>query len=385
MKNYKLIWSALSNAEYGSLTVSLPDGSKKQFIGKKSGPNSDIQILNNSLIDLVISGGDVAFGEAYIDGLWNSADLAKLLTFLTLNSHALEEFFHARKLQAVLLFFKSLLTKNTKRGSKKNIRAHYDLGNEFYSLWLDQTMTYSSALFAEKNISLAEAQKQKYRQILSNLNEGNVLEIGCGWGGFAQEAAQDGRKVTCLTISPKQRDFAKHRIANHNLEKFVEIKLQDYRDEKAVYDNAVSIEMFEAVGKEYWDEYFQKLANVLKSKGKAVLQIITIDEQVFNDYKNRVDFIQKHIFPGGVLPSKTTIHNLAKKHGFELKSELNFGLDYAKTLEIWLDNFDAKNKEIKDMGFSEEFMRKWRFYLCYCIAGFLSNRTDVVQFELMKM
>ncbi len=385
MKNHELIWLALANAEFGSLTVLLPDGSKKEFIGKNSGPIADIKIIDDSLIDLIVSGGDVAFGESYMQGLWSSSDLAKLLTFLTLNSQALEEFFHARKLKAFMLFLKSFFVKNTKRGSKKNIAAHYDLGNDFYSLWLDETMTYSSAIFSNPNASLAEAQREKYRQILSNLNAGNVLEIGCGWGGFAQEAAEDRRKVTCLTISPKQREFAKKRIANCGLENLVEIKLQDYREEKATYDNVVSIEMFEAVGKEYWGKYFQKLNEVLKSKGKAVLQIITIDELVFKDYKNRVDFIQKHIFPGGVLPSKTAIRELAKKYGFEVKSELEFGLDYAKTLEIWLSNFDEKCEEIKKMGFSQEFIRKWRFYLCYCIAGFLSKRTDVIQFELTKL
>jgi cyclopropane-fatty-acyl-phospholipid synthase len=385
MKNYELIWLALSEIEYGSLTISLPTGLKKEFFGKKFGPNADIKILNEEVITAIIVGGDVAFGESYIDGMWDSSDLAKLLTFLTLNSQSLEKFFHAQKLQALILFIKSLFTKNTKRGSKKNIRAHYDLGNEFYRLWLDKTMTYSSALFGGEEISLSAAQKKKYQQILSNLKEGNILEIGCGWGGFAQEAAENGKEITCVTISPKQREFAQNRMSDLGLENLVKINLQDYREEKKIYDNVVSIEMFEAVGKEYWDTYFQKLNDVLKSGGKAILQIITIDEEVFKDYKNRVDFIQKHIFPGGVLPSKTVIRSLAKNHGFSLNSELEFGRDYAKTLEIWLNNFDSKKLEIKNMGFSEEFIRKWRFYLCYCIAGFLSARTDVVQFELTKL
>ena len=385
MKNYDLIWSALKNSDYGSLKVTLPNGLEKNFAGKKLGPKANISIKDEQLINLVISGGDVAFGEAYIEGLWDSSNLPELLTFLTLNSHALEDFFHARKFKSFLLFLSSLLTKNTKRGSKKNISAHYNLGNDFYELWLDETMTYSSAIFANKKISLFEAQKAKYQNILSKLKSENVLEIGCGWGGFAEEAAKMDKKVTCLTISTRQQDYAIKRIKKQNLHELVQIKLQDYREEKGVYDNIVSIEMFEAVGQEYWHKFFQVMKNSLKLGGKAVLQIITIDEQVFKDYKNRVDFIQKHIFPGGVLPSKAIIRQLAKNYGFKIKDEFSFGEDYAKTLEIWLQNFDAKYEQIKSLKFSDEFIRKWRFYLCYCIAGFNSRRTDVVQFELEKI
>jgi len=385
MKNYDLIWSALKNAEYGSLKVILPDGLERHFEGKNLGPKADIAIKDNELINAVISGGDVAFGEAYIEGLWDSSDLSELLTFLTLNSHALEEFFHARKFKSFILFLSSFLTKNTKRGSKKNISAHYDLGNNFYELWLDETMTYSSAIFNDKTSFLKEAQQAKYQNILSKLKLETVLEIGCGWGGFAEVAAKIGKKVTCLTISSRQQEYAFQRIKKQNLDHLVKIKLQDYREEKGVYDNVVSIEMFEAVGQEYWNKFFQVTKSSLKSGGKAILQIITIDEQVFKDYKNRVDFIQKHIFPGGVLPSKTAIRELAKSHGFKINDEFCFGQDYSKTLTIWLKNFDAKYDQIKSLGFSDEFIRKWRFYLCYCIAGFNSKRTDVVQFELEKI
>lgn len=385
MKNYDLIWSALENCQYGALSVTTYDGTIKNFRGKNLGPIADIQLKDDRVIDWVISGGDVAFGEAYMEGFWDSSNLADFLTFLALNSHALEDFFHARKIQALVLFFKNIFTKNTKKGSKKNIQAHYDLGNDFYQLWLDQSMTYSSAIFGDQDLSLLEAQEKKYQRILSKLNAGDILEIGCGWGGFAQKAAESGKKVTCLTISPKQREYALSRLKKHKLENITNIKLQDYRDEKTLYDNVVSIEMFEAVGKEYWNKYFQILRDTLKSKGKAVLQIITIDEQVFEDYRNRVDFIQKHIFPGGVLPSKSIIRDLAKDHGFEVKNEFAFGLDYAKTIAIWLDNFDAKHDQIRALGFAEDFLRKWRFYMCYCIAGFKAKRTDVVQFELQKI
>lgn len=384
-KNYELIWQALQRVEYGTLTVKLPNGEEKKFGGKTALPQAEIEIKNNDLFDDVITGGDVALGESYMEGLWSSKDLPALMCFLTLNSHALEDFFHAKRLQAFLLFIRSLFTRNTKRGSKRNIKAHYDLGNDFYELWLDESMTYSSALFQDKNISLFEAQQQKYRNILSKLNSGSILEIGCGWGGFAEIAAKENHQLTCLTISQRQQQFALERMKNHQLQNAVEIKLQDYRQENGTYDNIVSIEMFEAVGQEFWKNYFETLRRCLKPSGKAVLQIITIDEGVFKDYLNRVDFIQKHIFPGGLLPAKSSIRNLSQQHGLKIKSELSFGQDYAKTLQIWLERFDEKYDAIKAMGFSDEFIFKWRFYLAYCIGGFSCNRTDVVQFELEKI
>ncbi len=383
-KNYQFLWQALENIAYGSLQITLADGESKTFSAPNSGPQAQITIKNSNLIDEVITGGDVAFGETYMQGWWESEDLAILLTFLTLNANVLEEFFHARKFKAFLLFLSSFFTKNTKKGSKKNIKAHYDLGNDFYQLWLDETMTYSSALFDSENDDLAEAQRRKYQNILDKLSGSSVLEIGCGWGGFAEMAARDGKQVTCLTISPKQQVFAQDRIEKNGLQNFAKIKLQDYREENSLYKNIVSIEMFEAVGQEYWDQYFKVVNRNLEQGGKAVLQIITIDEEVFKDYVNRVDFIQKHIFPGGVLPSKTIIRNLAKQNGFKICSEKAFGEDYAKTLLLWLQRFDQEYNKIRALGFSQEFIRKWRFYLCYCAAGFSVKRTDVVQFELEK-
>lgn len=382
-EKYNFIWEALKNANKGNIIVNLPD-IKLEFFGKEQGFDCDITIQDYAVIDYLITAGDIALGEAYMQGNWQTSNLANLLTYFAENSHCLEDFFHAKKFKAFILFLKALLTKNTKKGSKKNIEAHYDLGNNFYELWLDETMTYSSAIFHNQEITLADAQRNKYQNIIDKLNQGSILEIGCGWGGFAACAAAMNYNLTCLTISQKQFLFAQKRIADLQLENLVKIKLQDYRDENSTYDNIVSIEMFEAVGKEYWNKYFEVVAKSLKSQGKAVLQIITIDEQVFADYVNRVDFIQKHIFPGGLLPSKTAIRQLANKYHLEVKSEFSFGLDYTKTLAIWLNNFDAKYQEIKALGFSDQFIRKWRFYLCYCIAGFNSKRTDVVQFELLK-
>lgn len=382
MEKYKLLWSALDKVDKGSLLVKLPNGEEKFFDSKNSGPQAQIIIKDMVAIDESIHGGDVGFGETYMQNLWETPNLIDVLSFFTYNSHSLEYYFHAKKLQSLILFFTTLFRKNNKNGSKKNISYHYDIGNDFYKLWLDQSMTYSSAIFADENTTLLEAQKNKYSRILSKLNSGNILEIGCGWGGFANQALENGFQIDCLTLSKRQKEYAENILSAKNFGNKFKIKLQDYRDEKNQYDNIVSIEMFEAVGKEYWDTYFQTVRKSLKKGGKAVLQIITIDDEVFQDYKNRVDFIQKHIFPGGVLPSKSIIRELIRANNLELVEEFAFGMDYAKTLEIWLKNFNQKEQEILKLGLDEIFIRKWRFYLSYCIAGFASKRTDVVQFEI---
>ena len=303
MKKYNLLWSALDNIKYGSLSITLPNGQIKKFNSNQPGFEADLIVKNLEAIDLSIHGGDVGFGESYIMGFWSSNNLPDLLSFFTHNSESLEHYFHAKRWQSIWLFFTTLFNKNSKKGSKKNIEFHYDLGNDFYQLWLDKSMTYSSALFAGKNISLNKAQLNKYNNIISKLSGKTILEIGCGWGSFACEAIKNNFQVTGLTLSKKQQEYIQSNIIKDNNNDF-EVKLQDYRDEKGTYDNIVSIEMFEAVGKEYWQTYFNILKKCLKKGGTAILQIITIDENVFIDYKNRVDFIQKHIFPGGALPTK---------------------------------------------------------------------------------
>ena len=381
--NHDLLWDALDKVQYGSLTIIMPDSTQRTFKGEEHGYKSTLIIKDLNCIDLAIKGGDVAFGETYIKDMWEVDSLPNLLSFMTQNSECLENFFHARKFKALMLYISSLFCKNSKKGSKKNIEEHYDLGNDFYELWLDSSMTYSSAYFGNKNFDLHRAQENKYQNILNKLVGKNILEIGCGWGGFAEMAVKAGYDLKCLTISQKQYEYAKKRLKKFGNK--ISLKLQDYRDEDDFYDNVVSIEMFEAVGREYWDKYFETLNHVLKKGGKALLQIITIDEKVSEDYRNRVDFIQKHIFPGGVLPSKSEIRHLCANYSFKIVNELNFGHDYEKTLRIWLNNFDAKKAQVLAMGFSEEFIRKWRFYLSYCIAGFSANRTDLVQFELQKI
>ena len=375
-----LLFEALKQVKHSSLLILFPNGEKKIF-GEDTSNICEIIILDENNISTLFSDGDIGFGEAYIRNQWSSPNLPDLLAFFTINSKYLEEFLHQNRWQAWWLYLKCWFNKNTKKGSKKNIEFHYDLGNNFYSLWLDQTMTYSSGLFLSPQDDLQQAQINKYHNILNKLKTGSILEIGCGWGGFANLATQHNFSVTGLTLSKRQQQYCQENF--HKNQQF-EVKLQDYRDENNVYQNIVSIEMFEAVGKQYWETYFNKINQCLASKGKAVLQIITIDEDIFEQYQNRVDFIQKHIFPGGVLPTKNIIRNLAKKYNFNIVSETAFGLDYAKTLKIWLDNFNQQINTVLHSGFNLEFVRKWQFYLSYCYAGFVANRTDVVQFELEK-
>jgi cyclopropane-fatty-acyl-phospholipid synthase len=381
-ESYNILWHALEKIEFGALKVKLPDGGRIEFKGANQGVQADIHIKDWRVIDMALLGGDIAFGESYMENLWQTSDLPALLTFFASNSQALESFFHANKFNLALFFVKNLFNKNSKSGSKKNIQYHYDLGNDFYSLWLDETMTYSSAIYHGRDCDIKEAQKNKYQRILSKISAGNILEIGCGWGGFAEEAAGSGAEISCLTLSPSQAQYAKERLKNKNLQHKAEIKLQDYRDEKNLYQNIVSIEMFEAVGREYWDQYFGKISSCLKKDGKAVIQTITIDDQVYKKYKKRGDFIQKHIFPGGFLPSDRQFEKAAEKSNLKIEERFAFGEDYKKTLAHWLNNFDGKVNQVKSLGFSEEFIRKWRFYLSYCIAGFASARTNVVQYQL---
>jgi cyclopropane-fatty-acyl-phospholipid synthase len=378
MNNLQPFFAALEKITFGAIEIELPNGEIKKFTSNIATPNAHIKIKNIAMIDECLIGGDVAFGESFINDEWESNNLPDLLLFLVLNSSVLEQFFHAHKLRMFFLYLQALFRKNTHNGSKKNIQYHYDLGNDFYQLWLDKTMTYSSALFSDEKFDLAAAQKNKYQRILSKLNDKkNILEIGCGWGGFAKEAVLQGYDVTGLTLSKEQKKYAD----SLGLKNFT-IKLQDYRKEKIKYDNIVSIEMFEAVGRQYWDTYFKTIKNCLNKDGKAIIQTITIDDEVALGYKKRVDFIQKHIFPGGVLPSKSEFINLAKANDLKVVEAFNFGYDYQKTLINWLDNFNKVKEKVINLGFDEKFIRKWQFYLAYCAAGFGAKRTSVVQFEI---
>jgi len=378
MNNLQPFFAALEKIAFGAIEIELPNGEVKKFTSNIATPNAHIKIKNIAMIDACLIGGDVAFGESFINDEWESNNLPDLLLFLVLNSSVLEQFFHAHKFRMFVLYLQALFRKNTYNGSKKNIQYHYDLGNDFYQLWLDETMTYSSALFNDGNVDLSAAQKNKYQRILSKLNDKkNILEIGCGWGGFAKEAVLQGYNVTGLTLSKEQKKY----VDNLGLKNFT-TKLQDYRKEKNKYDNIVSIEMFEAVGRQYWDTYFKTIKNCLNKDGKAIVQTITIDDEVALGYKKRVDFIQKHIFPGGVLPSKSEFINLAKANDLKVVEAFDFGSDYQKTLINWLDNFNRVKEKVINLGFDEKFIRKWQFYLAYCAAGFGAKRTSVIQFEI---
>jgi cyclopropane-fatty-acyl-phospholipid synthase len=378
MNNLQPFFAALEKIAFGAIEIELPNGEVKKFTSNIATPNAHIKIKNIAMIDECLICGDVAFGESFINDEWESNNLPDLLLFLVLNSSVLEQFFHAHKFRMFFLYLQALFRKNTYNGSKKNIQYHYDLGNDFYQLWLDETMTYSSALFNDGNVDLSAAQKNKYQRILSKLNDKKyILEIGCGWGGFAKEAVLQGYNVTGLTLSKEQKKY----VDNLGLKNFT-TKLQDYRKEKNKYDNIVSIEMFEAVGRQYWDTYFKTIKNCLNKDGKAIVQTITIDDEVALGYKKRVDFIQKHIFPGGVLPSKSEFINLAKANDLKVVEAFDFGSDYQKTLINWLDNFNRVKEKVINLGFDEKFIRKWQFYLAYCAAGFGAKRTSVIQFEI---
>jgi len=373
---------------WGSLRLITPDGQILDFQGKEEGAHAELHITHWRFARKVLQGAEIGFAECYRDGLFETPDLTSLLAVLSTNYLALEEAIPLGKLimriQRRMHFFR----KNTRHGSRRNIHAHYDLGNAFYQEWLDPSMTYSSALFADAsdNSCLTSAQIAKYDHILDRLNleaGSHVLEVGCGWGGFAERAAKSrGIRVTAITISKAQFDYAKARIQSAQLEHLVEIKLIDYRDVPGQFDGVVSIEMFEAVGEEFWPIYFRTLKERLKPGGQAVIQTITIADEKFDLYRRTTDFIREFIFPGGLLPSPNRFVKEANQAGFHEAGRRSFGHDYAETLRRWRDSFDQAGNKVRGLGFDERFQRLWRFYLTYCEVGFDMRFTDVSQFHL---
>lgn len=375
-----------SAIEYGSMTVCLPDGRTLKFTGQQPGQDVDITLNNFDVLNKVRRNGTSGVGESYIDGDWTSTNITKFLEFFLVNQNLGNDVGRSKSwVGKFMLRIQHWRNNNTKSGSKKNISAHYDLGNAFYSQWLDPSMTYSSALYADGANDLESAQRAKYRALVdaTGIKEGDhVLEIGCGWGGFAEFVAREvGAKVTGLTISQEQFDFATQRIKNAGLEDKVEIKFQDYRDEAGQYDHVASIEMFEAVGEKYWPIYFEMVHKCLKPGGTAGLQIITINDNDFAAYRLEPDFIQKHVFPGGMLPSPKILQDLTEKAGLAHMRERIFAQDYARTLAEWRVRFLDSWDQITDLelGFDDRFRRLWEFYLHYCEAGFNTNYIDVRQ------
>ena len=376
----KKFLKSLEGIDHGSLTLTLPDGKTCLFSGIHPGPSADLLIHDTKVISMIVFRGDTGFAQAYQDGLCDTNDLSALIELALLNDHALKEYIFGTSLSQWMEKISYLLKLNTLTGSRKNIQAHYDLGNEFYKLWLDPTMTYSCALYGGTNDNLTQAQHNKYDRIIDRLNasSGRVLEIGCGWGGFAERATERGDfSVKGITLSDEQHEFAAHRLAGK-----ADIALEDYRHQSGQFDNIVSIEMFEAVGEKFWPSYFGKIAGVMKQGGRAMIQTITIDDKHFDRYRKGSDMIRSYIFPGGMLPGPSAFKQQAEKAGLRVNDEFHFGADYARTMKEWLDKFEGQHKSVLALGFDEPFIRMWRFYLAACIAGFKTGRTSVMQVEL---
>ncbi|WP_370261784.1 class I SAM-dependent methyltransferase [Limnobacter sp.] len=378
----------LNKLKKGRLKVITPEGTHLLFGGDADQPSATIRLHTWAVCSRALKAGDIGFAEGYIAGEWETDDLASLLGVFLENRKAVEKVIYGSFLGSLAYKIKHLLNRNTKTQARKNIHAHYDLGNAFYQLWLDPTMTYSSALFdGNTSLSLAQAQSAKYQAMLSFLKPAQgdrVLEIGCGWGGFAEEACGRGAKLVGLTLSTEQLAFAKARMARLGFDDRSEFRLQDYRDCQGQFDHIASIEMFEAVGEEYWPTYFQAVNRLLKTGGKAAIQTIVIDDALFDRYRKSTDFIQQYIFPGGMLPSPTKFRQLAEKHGLRVVEEKAFGKDYAETLRRWRMQFMNTLDQVRAQGFDEPFIRTWEFYLAYCEAGFEYQSTDVIQFYLEK-
>jgi len=389
----RLLFALLERMEYGVLTLKAPDGVARRFGGGSSlgaqhivPTEADLTLRDWGICGEVMRGGDVAFAEAYMDGRWDTSDLIALLTVVGFNQRALERAFYGLWWRQLLLRLRHLARGNTRRHARRNACAHYDLGNDFYRLWLDPTMTYSAALFeGDPSRSLASAQQTKHERILASLRlpaAAHLLEIGCGWGSFAETAARAGHRVTAISLSKAQTAYALEHLANAGLSDRVELRIEDYRDVKGRFDGIASIEMFEAVGERYWPAYFRILSDALRPDARAVVQTITIADQRFDRYRQTSDFIQEYIFPGGMLASASRFAAEAHAAGLKIEGMHRFGHDYAETLERWLAAFDAQVDAVRALGFDQRFIRCWRFYLAYCAAGFTSETTDVAQYTL---
>lgn len=380
----KMALRGLLHMGHGRLSIRMPDGRMVLIEGRAEGPEATLILHNWNLAHRALTGGTIGVAESYIDGDWESPDVTAFLELFLVNVEVGDTLAGgARGIGRVVELIRHWLRSNSRSQARKNISAHYDLGNAFYSRWLDETMTYSSALYADGANDLASAQTAKYRALAqaAGLKAGDhVLEIGCGWGGFAEYAASEiGCRVTGLTISREQLAFARERIDKAGLSDKVDLRFQDYRDETGKYDGVVSIEMFEAVGEKYWPTYFAKVRECLKPGGRAGLQIITIKPEAYKSYRANPDFIQRYVFPGGMLPTENHLQSLGKAAGLEMVGHRAFGPDYGRTLAEWRQRFWDAWKQIEPMGFDNRFKRLWEFYMYYCEAGFRSGHINVRQ------
>ncbi|APZ42366.1 SAM-dependent methyltransferase [Acidihalobacter ferrooxydans] len=376
-----LLAHKLRRLRCGSLELTFANGARESIRGAEPGPRANLHIQNPvALIARFAAKNDIGFAEGYFAGDWHTDNLFALLELLARNESALSS--ASGGLLGPLQRLRHQARRNSRRGSRRNIQAHYDLGNDFYGLWLDETWSYSSARYAHPGEDLAHAQRRKYRQHLDALDARpgeHILEIGCGWGGLALEAAQRGLRVTGITLSPAQLEHATRRVREAGLDHLIELKLLDYRDLDGQYDHVVSIEMFEAVGEAYWPGYFDTVARVLRPGGRASLQVITIDHDYFEHYRSGTDFIQRYVFPGGMLPSKQVFAAATTAAGLNTRFADAFGGDYARTLVEWSRKVALQQDSLNALGYDQRFLRLWQYYLAYCHAGFVTARIDVVQ------
>jgi len=382
-----IVFSLLKNIKHGHLEVIKMNGEVLKFGDPNEILKVSLEIKDESFIYNLIKSGSVGLGESYMKGFFTTNNLSDLIELTARNIGIIYKFSGILDL-TIINYIKRKFVKNTKTRSKENIARHYDLGNDFFSLWLDKSLTYSSAIFKEPDQDLFEAQKNKYQKLIDLLQPSSgsrVLEIGCGWGGFAEYLGTNyDVKLDCITISQRQFEFAKERIHKYGLNEKVNIELKDYRDLKAKYDHIASIEMIEAVGQDYLNSYFNTIKNNLLPSGTAGIQAITIDDQLFDRYKNKEDFIQKYIFPGGFLPSKNELQNYVDKNGLKFNEYNSYANHYSETLIVWREIFNKKWDLIKKQGFDLKFKKMWEFYLSYCEAGFKSKNIDLIQFSLQN-
>tara|TARA_B100002052_G_scaffold297660_1_gene328895 strand:- start:1391 stop:2572 length:1182 start_codon:yes stop_codon:yes gene_type:complete len=384
----QIVFKFLKKIEYGQLKIINYDN-KEYFFGNKNEKLSvELKINKPGFTFMIIKSGSIGLAEAYMRGDFETNNLSDLIELTAKNIKIIHKFSGVLDLP-VFNLIKKIFKSNTKSRSKINISKHYDLGNDFFSLWLDKSLTYSSAIFEKENkIDLEKAQKNKYDKLINLIKPKNgdkILEIGCGWGGFAEYVGKNfDVKLDCITISQKQFNFAKERIFKNNLNEKVNILFKDYRDIKNKYSSIASIEMIEAVGQKYLSSYFNTIKTSLENNGTAAIQAITIDDSIYNRYKNKEDFIQKYIFPGGFLPSKKNIYSLSKSNGLEINNYNSYGQHYSNTLQLWREEFTKKWDLISSQGFDLTFKRMWNFYLSYCEAGFKSKNIDLIQFSLQN-
>lgn len=385
----RLLCRVLERVQVGRLTVWFPNGHIQSFAGPLPGPQAVLHIHQWKALSVILSSADIGIAECWRDGLIDTPDMTAFLEFCVANEQRLSDVFYGNPVTALIYRLYHALRPNTKRGAKKNIHAHYDLGNAFYALWLDPSMTYSAAVFGDNNADdLQTAQTAKYQRIIDELGitrDHHVLEIGCGWGGFAEHAARTtGCRITGVTISAAQLEYSKARIAAAGLTDRVELRFQDYRDIEGTYDKIVSIEMVEAVGERYWPTYFRTLHERLSAGGEAMIQAITIDELVFESYRKTSDFIREYIFPGGMLASVSRLMDEAVSAQLRVHEPFRFGSGYAETLRRWRHAVEQNADRIRTLGFDDKFLKIWRFYLHYCEVGFNTARTDVIHLKLSR-